>query len=396
MKKLLMIGAGFLQDFVIRKAVSMGYEVHALDANPHAVGFLHAQKHAVIDIVNEEACLGYAREQKVDGVMTAATDFGVMTAAFIAGKMGLKGISYDTAKLVKNKYLTRRALMDAHVDDTAQAWEVTRETDVASLAKRLEYPVMVKPCDGSGSRGAGRVDTPGEFQAACEKALLSSRSCRALVESFITGKEYGAESLVTDGQVHVLAVMKKWMTPAPCYAELGHAVPSMLPPETENKARKCVEAAIRALKIDFGSVNMDMLITDDGKVYIIDIGARMGGNMIGPCVVPYGTGIDYMGAAIRAVMGDGVDLTPRDHGAVATRLLAFEEGTVLKVPDMARIEKECGVEIYHHLRTGEHVRKYRTNLDGCGYVVARAADVASAAAAADEAYRRIAKEAFEA
>ena len=29
---------------------------------------------------------------------------------------------------------------------------------------------------------------------------------------------------------------------------------------------KCVEAAIRALKIDFGSVNMDMLITDDGTI----------------------------------------------------------------------------------------------------------------------------------
>ena len=396
MKKLLMIGAGFLQDFVIRKAVSMGYEVHALDANPHAVGFHHAQKHAVIDIVNEEACLGYAREQKVDGVMTAATDFGVMTAAFIAGKMGLKGIGYDTAKLVKNKYLTRRALMDARVDDTEQAFEVTGETNLKDLRDRLAYPVMVKPCDGSGSRGAGRVDAPDALEGACAAALNSSLSGRALIESFITGQEYGAESLVIDGEIHVLAIMKKWMTEAPFYAELGHAVPSLLPPEVEEKAVRCVEGAIRALNIGFGCVNMDMLITDSGKVHIIDIGARMGGNMIGPCVIPYGTGIDYMGAAIRAVMGDSVDLTPRDHGAVATRLLAFEEGTVLKVPDMDRIEKECGVEIYHHLQAGEHVRKYRTNLDGCGYIVARAAFVADAAAAADEAYRRIAKEAFEA
>ena len=42
MKKLLVIGAGFLQDFVIQKANSMGYETLAVDADPDAIGFSHA------------------------------------------------------------------------------------------------------------------------------------------------------------------------------------------------------------------------------------------------------------------------------------------------------------------------------------------------------------------
>ena len=36
---------------------------------------------------------------------------------------------------------------------------------------------------------------------------------------------------------------------------------------------------------------MDLLVTDDEKIHIVDIGARMGGNLIGSHIIPYGTGI---------------------------------------------------------------------------------------------------------
>ena len=62
MKRLLFLGAGFLQDFVIRKAKEMGYYVLVLDADPNAIGFRHADEYAVINIVDEEACLAYAKE----------------------------------------------------------------------------------------------------------------------------------------------------------------------------------------------------------------------------------------------------------------------------------------------------------------------------------------------
>ena len=39
MKKLLMLGGGFLQNFVIKKAREMGYYVFCLDADPNALGF---------------------------------------------------------------------------------------------------------------------------------------------------------------------------------------------------------------------------------------------------------------------------------------------------------------------------------------------------------------------
>lgn len=371
MKKVLIIGAGFLQNFVIEKAKTMGYEVYAVDADPNAIGFKHANHYGVVNIVDEKACLEYARVNNVDGVLTAATDYGVLTAAYIAKEMGLPGLKYEVAQLIKNKYKVRKCLYENHVDDTEQAYEVYEDTDIEELAQKIVYPVMVKPCDGSGSRGASRVDKAEDLEKACKYAIDGSITHRAEIETFIIGKEYGAETLVINGVVHVLGIMQKWMTNPPYYAELGHSIPTDLKPEVEEKARNCVENAIKALGVNLGSVNMDMLITEDGKVYIIDIGARMGGNMIGPCIIPYGTGVDYMAAMIQNAVGDFVDISVKDRCAVATRLLAFDDGIVKTLPNMGEVEKQFDVEIYHHLEEGMKVSEYHTNLDGCGYIVAK-------------------------
>lgn len=394
MKKMLVIGAGFLQDFVIQKAVSMGYYTLAVDADPEAIGFTHAHKHAVINIVDEKACLEYAKQEQIDGVLTAATDYGVLTAAYIAENMRLPGLKYEVAQLIKNKYRVRKCLYEHHVDDTEQAFEVDVETDIEKLAHKLTYPVMVKPCDGSGSRGASRVNNASDLSNACQFAMNGSITHRAEIESFIYGTEYGAESLVINGEIHLLSIMKKWMTEPPYYAELGHAIPCGLPVDIEKKAKDCVTNAIKVLGINHGSVNMDMLITTDGKVYIVDIGARMGGNMIGPCIIPYGTGIDYVGAMIQNVVGDPVDLSVHEHKAVATKLLAFESGIVKKIPDMKALEDKYDVEIYHHMTCGMTVNEYHTNLDGCGYIVAKGKTVDEAENKASKVLEIIKTESF--
>lgn len=371
MKKVLVIGAGFLQRFVIQKAKAMGYYTLAVDGNPNAVGFADADEYAAVNIVDQEAVCAYAREKQVDGVLTAATDYGVLAAAYTARELGLPGIDYTAAQRIKNKYQVRKCLFEAKADDTPLAHEVSDDTDLAALANTVQYPVMVKPCDGSGSRGANRVDSADAFAAACREAMESSLTHKATVEPFIQGQEYGVESFVENGNIHVMAVMFKHMTKPPYYAELGHAVPSGLSPAMEQEVIGCVKKALVALDVNFGSVNMDLLITQEGSVHIIDIGARMGGNLIGSHIVPIGTGIDYMANMIRAAVGDPVEFTPKAQpSAVATRLLALQPGVVAQLPDFEKIENANKVTILHHLAVGQEIMPYRTNLDSCGYVVA--------------------------
>lgn len=385
MKKLLMLGGGFLQKYVIRKAKTLGYYVLCLDADPNAVGFAIADEHAVINIVDEEACLAYARDKQVDGVLTAATDFSVLTMSRIAEELHLPGINYQSAKVIKNKALVRKRLFEANADDTGISYEIDSVDDIADILPKIKFPVMMKPVDGSGSRGASKVEKTEAFVKAAVFAMNGSITHRAVAEPFIEGKEYGVESFVDNGVIHVLGVMQKDMTLPPYYAELGHAIPSGLTPELETKVKSCVYRAIFALGVNHGSVNMDLLITNEGNVHIVDVGARMGGNLIGSHIIPMGTGIDYMGNMIRAAVGDATNWKPEwQPKPVATKLLALTPGIIKKLPNFDQIAAEYNVQIEHHLHIGDTITPYRTNLDGCGYVVAHDIDVELSIALASE------------
>lgn len=374
MKKILIIGAGFLQDFVIQRARELEYYTIAIDGSKEAVGLQHANKGAVVNIVDEQACYVFAEDEGIDGVLTAATDFGVLSTSYVAEKLGLPGLRYESARRIKNKYEVRKRLIEAHVDDTHEAYEVEMSTVLEELD--IHYPVMVKPCDGSGSRATRRVDCLDELKTACADAITTSRIHKALIETFVDGREYGAESIVVNGEIHVLGIMKKWMTEPPYYAELGHQIPSELPEQVEQKAKTYVEKAIEALEINHGAVNMDLIISLSGDVHIVDVGARMGGNMIGPCVIPIGTGISYLDNLIRTAVGDEPDWSVATPRKVCTRLLAFKSGRVDILPDFKALEDQYKVKIYHHMTPGDRINEYHTNLDGCGYIIAEDAEIA--------------------
>lgn len=388
MKKILIIGAGFLQSFVIKKAKEMGYYTLTIDKNPNSMGFLYADEHRVIDIVDQEACLEFARGKYIDGVMTAATDYGVLSTAYIAQQMELPGLDYEVAKVIKDKYTVRRTLFENKIDGISQYYKIDNIKQLGKIKDSIHFPVMIKPCDGSGSKAVKRVDIFEGLKAACGEAMVTSAIGEALIEDFIEGKEYGVESFVYDGQINILSVVGKHMTEPPNYAELGHFMPSQS--DIEEKVREVVKNAIEVLGINFGAVNMDVLITEDDRVYIIDVGTRMGGNLIGSHIISLGTGIDYMGNLIRSVVGDSVDLKQKNGKQnIATRLLALKPGKVIGLPNFNEIEQKYRVKIYHHLRIGDTIKEYHNNLDGCGYVVTVADTLEKAKMQAEEARRLI-------
>ena len=390
MKRLLMLGGGYLQNFFIKRAKELGYYILVLDGDPNAVGFKIANEHAVINIVDEDACLAFAIDNVVDGVLTAATDFSVLSMSRVAEEMHLPGINYRSASIIKNKAAVRKCLFDARADDTGYSFEIDSLNDIQDVLPMLKFPVMVKPVDGSGSRGATKVERAEVFAGACEFAMAGSISHRAVAEPFVAGKEYGVESFVDNGEIHVLGIMQKDMTRPPYYAELGHAIPSGLSAETEDKIRACVVKALIALGVNHGSVNMDLIIGAKGDVHIVDVGARMGGNLIGSHIIPLGTGIAYMDNMIRAAVGDPTDFTPVSKPVpVATKLLALQPGIVKALPDFVSIARQYDVQIEHHLHVGDTITPYRTNLDGCGYVLSTGIDAEEAKSKADKARKAI-------
>ena len=369
-KKILVVGGGPLQTPLIKKINALGYTSLCVDKNPEAVGFQYAQMSKPIDIIDKEACLKFAKEQKIDGVLTVATDFPIETVAYIAQEMHLVGLPLATAKLVKNKYQVRKTLFENKVGSKNQFFEIDEKTDVEMLKQKIKYPVIVKPCDGSGSKSIEKVTKPEQLERAIKEAQKVSISKKAFIETFVEGKEYGVESFVVDGKPIVLGIMKKQMTLPPYYAELGHSIPSGLSFEVENRIEEVVKKAIIALGITCGSVNMDLILSKENEPYIIDVGARMGGNLIGSHIIPNATGVNVMENLAKQSVGDEVDVSFKWKRPIATRILNFTPGIIQRIGNIQDlIDGEEVLDIVLNAKVGDEVHTYRTNADSCGWVV---------------------------
>ena len=116
MKRLLIIGASHLQLPAIQKAKDMGLYVGVVDFNPEAVGIPVADEYFNISTIDEEGVYQAAKEFKADGIMTLATDMPMRSVAYAAVKLGLVGISYDTAIKATDKGEMIKAFEAANVE----------------------------------------------------------------------------------------------------------------------------------------------------------------------------------------------------------------------------------------------------------------------------------------
>ena len=60
---------------------------------------------------------------------------------------------------------------------------------------------------------------------------------------------------------------------------------------------------LNALEINYGASHSEFKITPDGEVFVIEVGARMGGDFIGSHLVELSTGYDFLQGVINISLG---------------------------------------------------------------------------------------------
>ena len=330
MKKLAVIGASILQEPLIEKAKRMGLETHVFAWAAGDVGERCADFFYPISIVEKEKILGVCREIGIDGICSISSDLATPTVCYVADAMGLTGNSTECAYLSTNKAAMRRAF--AACGDPSPAFlPIGKEADVTSPAfleavEALNYPLIVKPVDRSGSRGVTLVTDAAELIGAVENARRQSFSGDVIAESFAAGREYSVEGLSCRGEHAILQITEKQTTGAPHFIEIGHREPAELSPDVRAKAEAVVLHALDSLKIRNGASHSEIRIDGGGNVCLIEIGSRMGGDFIGSHLVPATCGFDYVRAVIEIALGQTVRPEVTDTGKKASvRYIISEE-----------------------------------------------------------------------
>ncbi len=300
-KKVVIIGANDFQNPLILKAKELGYETHVFAWKDGSIGEKTADFFYPISIVEKEEILEKCREIKPDAILTIASDLATITVNYVASKLGLTCNSLECTEISTNKFKMRQAFKKANIP--VPKFEIVDENTNLDILNGMEYPLIVKPTDRSGSRAINKILKKEELSDAIKLAVENSFEKKAIVEEYIDGDEFSAESISFHGKHNFLTVTRKQTTGYPHFIETGHIEPAGLSEEIIEKIKSAILPALDSLKIENGASHAEFKITQNGDIRIIEIGARMGGDCIGSDLVKISTGYDYVKMVIDVALG---------------------------------------------------------------------------------------------
>ncbi len=367
MKRIIIIGASYLQVPLIVRARQLGLEIHVFAWGRGAVGRRLSDRFYQISIVEKERILEIARRIRPSGVVSIASDLAMPTVTHIAGELGLIANSRECTEMTTDKLLMRQALNVEGIPCPQFAlYEPATFSEFTG-----HFPVILKPTDRSGSRGVTRVDSPEAVPAAAARARSESFSGRVIVEEFLSGREISVETISWRGRHHHLACTDKETTGAPFFVEIGQHQPADLSFDLEAKVVTLVNAALTALRVEFGASHTEILITPDERLFIIEVAARMGGDQIGARLVELSTGYDFVEGVLLVALGEfRVPAKPLEKHA-GIYYLTPPGGKVVSVLDHTSAHPEV---VAHEVFVGpgdEVDAPVRDSAQRCGYFIYR-------------------------
>lgn len=366
MKKLSIIGASYLQRPLVEKAKEMGLYTICFAWAEGAVCKDLVDEFYPISIVDKEEILKVCQEKQIDGICTIASDVAAPTVAYVAENMGLIGNSHQASVTANNKYAMRQAFMNAGVlcpqflcvEDCADA-------TIDEIKQSMRLPLIVKPADRSGSLGVTKVENIDTLKVAIENALACSFKKQTMVEEFVGGREISVEFISYQGKHYPLQITDKVTTGAPHFVELEHHQPSTLSAELYAKIYSITENALNTLGITNGASHSEYKITDDGDIYVIEIGGRMGGDFIGSDLVRLSTGYDFVKGVIDVALGEFVEPQITDTNYSGVYFLCKETECLL--PYFANANNIEDVVMYE--QTDTELRTITCSADRSGYLI---------------------------
>ncbi len=386
MKKLMIMGAGIYQVPLIQKAKEMGIYTIAVSIPGKYPGFAIADQVCYENTVDYERILEVAKREKIDGIVTAGTDVAVITIGKVCDELGLPGLSFEAAKIASNKILMKKKYEEYGVR-TARFREVSFEDDLYEKTAELNFPLIFKAVDTSGSRGIIRVNSREEFEAARALVKASSRTNFFIVEEFIEGEEFGAQAFVYRGEVKFILPHGDYVFQGDTGVPIGHFAPYDLAPEIAEDTKVQLTKAIEAMGLDNCAINADFILKD-GKTYVLELGGRSGATCLAELVSIY-YGFDYYEKLIRAALGEDVEF-PQEHAVPnASMLLRSDRDGVIRAIENDNGPDEDVYELQFDYGVGDEVKKFRVGPHRIGHVIAKGETLEKAVEKLDEALGKI-------
>ena len=274
MKKAIVLAGGFDQIALIRELKARDFQVYLIDYFENPPAKQYADKHYVGSTLDLDYVRQVASDIEPNLICTACTDQALHTAAVVSEEMGLPTyISAETARNVTNKSYMKKVLMENHIP-TSKYYIIHDLSEIDNLD--IKFPLIIKPADCNSSKGVKKASTRQELISYLKDALNYSRTGTAIVEEFKSGKEFSADFYIENGQAKLLSVTESKKIPDNGAFTIAKSVYPVSTFEQNANIEEIGQSIAKAFNLTQSPMLVQM-IEEDGKFYVLEFSARMGG-----------------------------------------------------------------------------------------------------------------------
>lgn len=371
-KSILIFGVGALQKSIIERCKLKGLFTIGIDPNENAVCKDIVDAFEIVEGNDYEGTLSVAEKYKISGIITAATDKPLVMMARIAVSLNLPFYSINTAELSSDKLLMKQKFEEADIP-CAKGRLIEHSEDLTKIS--IDYPVIIKPRDNSGSRGVIFCKSAADLDNAVKEAFQFSKKDTVLVEEYINGKEYSIESLHYAGKAYVIQYTEKLTTEFPYNVELGHIQPADLSEEIKQEIKILISKISKILQFDNCASHTELKIINN-NIKIIETSPRLGGDFISSTLVPLSTGINMEDILIDISSGSKLEdefFIHKFSKCSEIVFFEFQEGKIIDIYDIDALKQIDNVISYSFdLRIGDNVNKITNSSNRYGYFICNA------------------------
>jgi len=293
--------------------------------------------------------------------ITTFSEEQIELTSVVAARLGLPYHSSEESIRLRDKAAQRTALADAGLP-VPDAIVIPAGTSISDVEFNVQYPAVLKPRFGSGSRATICVEAREDIQFVLESIGSAARTSEDFVlESLIRGittpgrewlAPYISVDLAQENGVVLSVVVAERLPLIKPFREGGLILPASLDPRQQQNAIEVAGQAVRACSSSSGLFHVELILTESGWK-VIEVNGRPGGPV--HKLMGLTTRVNVARMSLEIALGIGIAFNNENTSVAMFQQLAPPMGasSLTRGPDIAALRAVDGVEnVEVHVRPG--------------------------------------------
>ena len=360
---------------LVKRLKRRGYRVTVLDWYENQPAYEYADDYRLVDILDKERVLEIALDVNAIAVISDECDIATKTVAWVSEKLGKYSIGEELADLYTNKY-SMRLFCQEHGFPCPRFFKCYTIDEAVQAFEQVNKKMIIKPLDSNSSRGVFSIYDVEDLKNKFQESIKYSKTEKAVIlEEFIEGEEFSIDSINDESEYYPLAISRKVH-----FSFNENLDQELIFMHDDNRFDYNLLRNTNRQYVDATGLKKCLTHAEykycDGKYYLIEIGARGGGNLISGVINPCLTCIETQEYLIDWALGEKTMPAIRYDEDVRDRCASLyfidigeKEGVIKNIRGTEVFDNDCVKSFWFFKKEGDYVKPAKDGGTRLGYYI---------------------------